>query len=316
MPARPAAPPRRRPAARARCRARTAAGSTSSDPSSTLRPLKIMKMRSQSVSAAPMSCVENTTVVPCAAQLEHGVAQRLARSPGSRPENGSSRISSFGCETTAAMNWTFCAMPFDSCRSVCRAHSRESERLEPASDHRIELARRPALEPAVVPKQAAHRHLFVEAALFREITDVVARGVRTALAEHGDLAAIGQDDVHDHPDRCRLAGSVRPDEAVDRSVGHVERHVVDGAMRAERLADAANVDCVESRCSCPESSVVSRCPSRQSSSDWPQRAREHATRRCLLSLRFDKIVKHFTSYRRHSGSVARPKCDSDKPSLG
>ena len=46
-------------------------------PSSTLLPLKIMKMRSQSRSAADMSCVENTIVVPVAPELEHRVAQRV-----------------------------------------------------------------------------------------------------------------------------------------------------------------------------------------------------------------------------------------------
>jgi hypothetical protein len=81
-------------------------------PSSTLRPLKIMKMRSQSFSATPMSCVEKTMVVP-APLIEDRVLQRLGVDRV-EPENGSSRMSSSGFETTAAMNWTFCAMPLDS----------------------------------------------------------------------------------------------------------------------------------------------------------------------------------------------------------
>ena len=61
-------------------------------------------------------------------------------------------------------------------------------------------------------------------------------------AQDADLAAIGQEDVHDHPQRGRLARSVRPDEAVDGALGHVERQVVDGDVRAEGLGDAANLD--------------------------------------------------------------------------
>ena len=68
---------RRRRSARAPCRGRSCAWISSSVPSSTFLPLKIMKMRSHSSSAASMSCVEKMIVVPCAAQLEDGVAQRV-----------------------------------------------------------------------------------------------------------------------------------------------------------------------------------------------------------------------------------------------
>jgi hypothetical protein len=52
-----------------------------------------------------------------------------------------------------------------------------------------------------------------------EDNDVVAHRLRAPLAEHEDLALVRQDDVHDHPDRCRLAGSIGADESVDDPSG-------------------------------------------------------------------------------------------------
>ena len=122
------------------------------------------------------------------------------------------------------------------------AQSLSCRRLEPVVDHRIELGDRTALEASVVAEQTAHLHLLVEAALLRQVADVVARGRAHRLSEHVDVAGVGQDDVQDHPDRRRLARAVGPDEAVDRAGGHVEREVVDGAVRAERFRDVADGD--------------------------------------------------------------------------
>ena len=56
------------------------------------------------------------------------------------------------------------------------------------------------------------------------------------------FAVVGEDDVHDHPDRRGLAGAVGADEAVDRSLGHVERDVADGGDGTEAFRDAADGD--------------------------------------------------------------------------
>ena len=95
-----------------------------------------------------------------------------------------------------------------------------------------------ALEPAVVAQQPADRHLLIEAALLGQVADAIARGRGVARAEHFDLPSIGQQDVHDHPERGGLAGAVRADEAVDRSRGHGERQVVDGDSAVEPLGDS------------------------------------------------------------------------------
>ena len=105
----------RRPARRLRpapCRCRSPTGSRRAcrrAPS----PRKIMKMRSHIRSATFMSCVLKTMVVPLA-ETSRIASRSTSALTGSRPENGSSRITSWGRETTAAMNCTFWAMPFES----------------------------------------------------------------------------------------------------------------------------------------------------------------------------------------------------------
>ena len=73
-----------------------------------------MKMRSHMRSATFMSWVLNRMVVPCAADTSRIASRSTSAFTGSSPENGSSRMSRSGREMTAAMNWTFCAMPFES----------------------------------------------------------------------------------------------------------------------------------------------------------------------------------------------------------
>ena len=86
-----------------------------------------------------MSCVEKTTVVPVAPQLEDRVAQRLGVDriePGERlVENQQPRLA----RRSAAMNWTFCAMPFDSWSIRLSAQSSSCSRSSQCVDHRIEL---------------------------------------------------------------------------------------------------------------------------------------------------------------------------------
>ena len=72
-----------------------------------------MKIRSHIFSAVVMSCVLKTTVVPD--RFSSSTASfNTSAFTGSRPENGSSRISRSGRPTIAAMNCAFCAMPFES----------------------------------------------------------------------------------------------------------------------------------------------------------------------------------------------------------
>src|SRR5690606_17101700 len=72
----------------------------------------------------------------------------------------------------------------------------------------------------------------VQAALLREVTDApeYAAGLRR-LTENGDLAAVARDDVHDHPQRRRLPGAVRAEDAVDGAARYGERKVTHRHVR-------------------------------------------------------------------------------------
>lgn len=81
-------------------------------PSSTFFPLCIMKTESHICSAMDMSCVEKIMVEPLSrrSRMPRRMTSRLT---GSRPEKGSSRMTSSGCERMVEMNWIFWAMPFE-----------------------------------------------------------------------------------------------------------------------------------------------------------------------------------------------------------
>ena len=94
-----------------------------------------------------MSCVEKTIVVPCL--RSSSTASRSASAfTGSRPENGSSRMTSFGLATTAEMNCTFCAMPLESWSTRLSAQSVSSMRSSQSIDDRSSSAtERPLSRP-------------------------------------------------------------------------------------------------------------------------------------------------------------------------
>ena len=98
------------------------------------------------------------------------------------------------------------------------------------------------LERAVIAEQPPDAHPLVEPALLGQVADAVVRGPRVALAQDLDLALVGKQDVHDHPQRRRLARPVRPDEAVERPARHGQVQVVDRDDAAESLGHPAEDD--------------------------------------------------------------------------
>jgi hypothetical protein len=92
-------------------------------------------------------------------------------------------------------------------------------------------------------KHTAHLHLLVQPALFRQVTDAIGHSVlEMRPAEDGDRPGVRSDDVQDHPDRRRLAGAVRPEQAVHGPLRYDEVHVADGNMLLESLADVGDLD--------------------------------------------------------------------------
>ena len=62
------------------------------------------------------------------------------------------------------------------------------------------------------------------------------------VAEHGELALVGDRLRGEHPHRRRLARAVRAEQADARALGHVEVEPVDGGDRSVALDDAAQSD--------------------------------------------------------------------------
>ena len=89
-----------------------------------------MKMRSHSRSATLMSWVEKTTVVAAALQVEHGVLEHLGVD---RVEARERLVEDhqLGLASTAAMNWTFCAMPFERASTFLSIQAEQPQPLEP-----------------------------------------------------------------------------------------------------------------------------------------------------------------------------------------
>ena len=96
----------------------------------------------------------------------------------------------------------------------------------------------------------ADLHLLVQPTLLRQITDAVVCGAVRFLAQDANLPGVGKKDPHDHPQRRRLAGTIRADEAVDRSLRHRQRQIVDRGEVAERLRDVFDFDDVHTQTTC------------------------------------------------------------------
>ena len=118
----------------------------------------------------------------------------------------------------------------------------QPEPLQPEVDFAIDRGAVRALQCAVIAQQAADFHFSIEAAFLRQVSDAIAGGAGLRLAEHGDVAAIRQQDVEDHPDRRRLTRSVGADEAVDRAARDGQSQVVDRGVIAEPLCYVADSD--------------------------------------------------------------------------
>ena len=218
--------------------ARAAPEIAASSPSSTFRERAMMQISSHICSACSMRCVEKRIVFPFAF-CSSTISRRTFALIGSSPENGSSRMIRSGSWRTAATNWIFCCIPFDRFSTFRSIHPRSPEPVEPALDARRED--RGAREPAKLGEEgedAAHGHLLVEAALLRQVADPAQRlGTGGEVAEERDRPFVGLEDVVDHPDRRRLAGTVRAEEPVDDPLRHAHREVRDGDVPGVALRD-------------------------------------------------------------------------------
>src|SRR3954469_19963956 len=89
------------------------------------------------------------------------------------------------------------------------------------------------------------RRAGIEPHVLRHVTDVALRDrllARHRPAEHADLAVVVMHERHQDPNRGRLAGAVRPDEAQYLSGLELEANVAE-AEEAIRLVDTLHLYC-------------------------------------------------------------------------
>jgi hypothetical protein len=104
-----------------------------------------------------------------------------------------------------------------------------------------------ARQPAKLAHERDHlgdAHLGIQPALLGQISDLRRRSAtRAQPIEDDDRPGVGRDDVVDHAQRRRLAGAVRPEDAVDAAARHLERDAVDSHVVAEPLDDPLDRQC-------------------------------------------------------------------------
>ena len=88
---------------------------------------------------------------------------------GSRPVNGSSMSRTCGSCMTAARNWTFCWLPFESSSARRSANSGTRKRASHDRASRVGEVGGHALEAGEEDELVEHRHLRVEAALLGQV---------------------------------------------------------------------------------------------------------------------------------------------------
>src|SRR6185295_18500012 len=113
--------------------------------------------------------------------------------------------------------------------------------LEPALDVRQGPRALQAADLGQEEELVERRHLAVEAAFLGQVADAPQVVRRPRMAEDVDLPRVLRGDVHDHADGRRLAGAVRPQQAVDAAGRHRQRDAVHRHEVAVGLADVAQL---------------------------------------------------------------------------
>ena len=126
-------------------------------PFTTISPRAMIAMRSHMRSACSITWVENSTVRPSAA-IATTMSFITCALTGSRPENGSSRITSSGSCSSAPANCTFCCMPLDRSSTFFCAQSLTPSRSSQACA-RLRASARPM--PLVSPRKIRWSSTFI-----------------------------------------------------------------------------------------------------------------------------------------------------------
>ena len=158
-------------------------------------------------------------------------SQNSRRDCGSTALVGSSRNSRSGLCSTVPASARRCFWPPDSVPASCLRCWPKPEALDELVDARPRLRARHVVHGGEEREVLVDREVFVQRELLRHVADAALQrlGVaRDLVAEHVDLAGGRVQQAAEHADRRRLAGAVRPEEAVDLAPAHREIEAVDG----------------------------------------------------------------------------------------
>ena len=143
-----------------------------SRPVVTSRPRARMATRLQSASASLSTCELKKTVQP--RSRSRRMSARTSRRPsGSRPDIGSSRITSSGSLMSAWAMPTRCSMPLENLRSCSRRSPRDPDFVEQPARARPAVGGAVAEQPGEVLEQLLGRQVVVEVRVLGQVADAV-----------------------------------------------------------------------------------------------------------------------------------------------
>ena len=104
----------------------------------------------------------------------------------------------------------------------------QPEALEPFAGTASGFGLRKASQSPEEHDQIAHLHSRIEPALFRKVSDGLARFVSHRQAEDANRAFVWNENVHHHADRSGLAGAVGAKQAQDGALTYLQVHAAHG----------------------------------------------------------------------------------------
>ena len=201
-----------------------------------------MPTRSTIISMSCRICEEKKTVLPCVASERMSVRRSL-RPMGSRPEKGSSRMSRSGSLIRAWARPRRWIIPLENLRSFRSSWPLRPTRWIRAAILSWSTAAGRSKSDGGEAEQLAGGEVVVKIGVLGKEADAAPRRRRPGgLAVDQDLAGVRGQQSHDAFDGGGLAGAVRPQEAVDLALFHVEvdafqdRVFLEKEIRAERFS--------------------------------------------------------------------------------
>ena len=210
-------------------------------PSKILRPFAIRSMWSQSRSACCMTCVEKSTVEPRCGEIADQLFEDLLVD-GVEAREGLVEDDELGLVRDGAEHLDLLAHAFRKRLDLGVRELAETVALEQFVGALLRGLARESLQRGEVGDGRGSGHRLVESLLLGQVADARPDVERRRRAEYRDAPARRLDDVEDHADRRRLAGPVRPEEAVDGPARDRQAHVVDGGEVAEALRDILELE--------------------------------------------------------------------------